>query len=390
MRGETSGWAAGEVVRLLSELGAPLAALHARGEAHGGLAEPVPWERDVSGRVTLRPTRCVAATADDDVRALAGAALGLLGRLPGECADVPADVVAVDPTGGPGPGDRGPAWSISDEPAWSAARQPGPEAVELTVPTVPTCAFDDVPRERLRHVLLLAADGTRRAPTVALLVEQALAVADPAPVRRADPAVLARAALVRSAGEAAGPPGARHRRHGPARGARVPVVAGAAALVVGLAALGVLAPGGADDVVPDRAAPYRTAALGARLESEVLLLTHARAAALTHGRLLPLLRVTEPGSPAAAADLALFTGRHGSPSGTAAAGRPSGQVPVEVRVEELAVLASDEDSSRVRLVAAVGTRGQETTARGVVLTLSAESGVWRVRDVAPAQGTGEG
>jgi hypothetical protein len=142
-----------------------------------------------------------------------------------------------------------------------------------------------------------------------------------------------------------------------------------------------------------RGSPRVPAALGALapLESDVVALTHARAAALAAGDLLGLLRVTVPGSPAALADLDRFADRpaaQGRAPGSAPSDAPEGAEagPVGLRVERVSVLEPDDDGHRVLLVAAVGPVGtlDAVPARGVVLSLAGDAGAWRVRDVTGA------
>jgi hypothetical protein len=233
-------------------------------------------------------------------------------------------------------------------------------------------------------------------------VTQALAVADPVPVRGADAAVLARDALVRSAGVTAPPDRGRHRRGGRARGVAAPSVAGAVVLGAGLAALVLLGrDGAAADAVPQGApggmhvlapglvgdpVPPRVTDPDARLEGEVVMLTRARAAALARGDLLRLLGVTVPGSPAALADLTQIIRRLdlGGAVGTPVRVPASG-AGVDVRVDHVRALPAD-DGARVLLVAAVGAGDEPAEARGVVLTLSTVAGTWRVTDVEAADG----
>lgn len=429
-------WAAGEVVRLVVDVGDALGRVHARGDAHGGLGGVGAWTVALDGRALLGPVPSDArSSAADDVRMLARRALTLLGRLPQECTALPAAVEVPDVA----------AWSApepDDAPGLTARRRDAGSTGERLLPVVPGCVDGDVPRERLRHVLLLA--DREDAPPIGLLVAQALAVADPVPLRPRDPGVLARDALVRSAASLPGGPGPRHRRRGPARGALVPAACGTVVLGLGLAALGALGPltpdllsGPSSGVAgpPSRAtvpsadgaghgplggtvagegprsgladgeagprtqdpAPYREPGPGARLEAEVVVLTRARAAALAEGDLLRLLSVTVPGSPAALADLTRFAGLHAGagaedPGSTSRVPGDSQARPLEVRVEHVAALPADPQGHRVLLVAAVGQEGGTTAtpARGVVLSLTADAGTWRVREVAaaPAGATG--
>lgn len=392
-------WAAGEVVRLLVDIGTGLERLHGAGRAHGGLDRAGSWEVDPSGGVALGPGDGSGSPARD-VDALARTALRLLGRLPGECRALPV-----------GTHDPGAAPAHDDGPApWYAAHVDDDDATAGLVPRVPGCPDDDVPRERLRHVLLQVTARPGATP-VGLLVTRALAVADTVPVHRPDPGVLARDALVRGAGmpdPAAGR--ARHRRAGRARGPFAPVAAGAAVLGLGLTALLAVGEGaavlggpsaaGVDATTSAAGAPGVLTVVGSdeRLEGDVVVLTRTRAAALAGGDLLRLLRVTVPGSPAALADLHQYARLHAGAPG-AAPGPASGSVPpgepstgsggsgaggsVGVRVERVSVLPPDEDGARVLLVAAVGPGGQleATPARGVVLSVTDGAGTWQVREV---------
>lgn len=407
MTGETwdARWSAGEVVRLLVDVGATLERLHGAGQAHGRLAVPGSWRVDTAGGVVLTSDGDGTGSVADDVDALAGICLTLLGRLPGECTTVPPELALDVPEGSAAhAGDGRPRRSERSDEAANACG-----GDDTLVPRVACCPDDDVPRERLRHVLLLAAHRRGRT-TVGLLVAQALAVSDAVPVRRADPAVLARDALVRRAGAQA-PPGVRgrHRRRGPARGLLVPVAAGVAVLGIGLTTLlgrGLHADdaaGGPDAagsglaagaVVPGPAPVVREPAVLAdsgadvRLEGDVVVLTRMRAAALVDEDLLRLLRVTAPGSPAALADLAQFARLRAAASSSASvpgAGR-AGAGSVELRVEQVSTLEADEHGARVLLVAAVGPGdvAGPTSARGVVLSLTDRAGVWQVRDVTAA------
>lgn len=389
-------WAAGEVVRLLVDIGTALERLHGAGRAHGGLDRAGSWEVDPAGGVALAPGEGSGSPARD-VDALARTALGLLGRLPGECRALPV-----------GAHDAGAAPAHDDGPTpWYTGHADDDVATGGLVPRVPGCPDDDVPRERLRHVLLQVTARPGATP-VGLLVTRALAVADAVPVHRTDPGVLARDALVRGAGMPdPAADRARHRRPGRARGLLAPVAAGAAVLGLGLtvllavgggaAVLGRPSAAGVDATTGVAGAPGVLTAVGSdeRLEGDVVVLTRSRAAALAEGDLLRLLRVTVPGSPAALADLHQYARLHaaapGASSGEATTGSgPSGAgESVGVRVERVSVLPPDEDGARVLLVAAVGPGGQleATPARGVVLSVTDGAGTWQVREVTAAPPT---
>lgn len=413
--GETwdARWSAGEVVRLLVDVGSALERL---GRAHGRLAAPGSWTVDSAGGVVLASDGDGTGSAADDVDALARIGLTLLGRLPGECTTLPPGLdLHVPEQSAAHAGDGRPWHRLPGVDADEAADDGGADGT--LVPRMIRCPDDDVPRERLRHVLLLAAHRRGRT-TLRLLVHQALAVSDPVPVRRTDPAVLARDALVRRA-VAQAPPGGRgrHRRRGPARGLLVPVAAGVAVLGIGLTAFfgtGLRPagpPGGADDggapadtvrpgpaLVPGRPVVLADPGTDALLEGDVVVLTRMRAVALLEEDLLRLLRVTAPGSPAALADLAQFgrlrvAASSSAPEGGADRVRAGS---VDLRVEQVSTLESDEHGARVLLVAAVGPGdvAGPTSVRGVVLSLTDRAGVWQVRDVTagpsvtPASATG--
>lgn len=376
-------WAADRVVRLLVDAGRVLGDLHDRDLTHGRVADAAAWWVEPSGRRLLADVTGVPGAPEQDVRDLARAALTLLGRLPGECAQAPATATRH----GAGPAVRPPG----DDPPHAE------DDAALLVPGVPHCPSDDVPRERLRHVLLLAASGRTPGVPLSLLLGQALAVADPAPLPSPDAAVLARDALLRGAGAPTAARRARHRDRGPARGVLAPLLGGTAVLVVGLVALvglagrtappaegfGADADDGAVRAVTAVPAPYRHSGAAERLAGEVLVLTRARADALAGGDLLRLLSVTAPGSPAALADLGQFAALH-----PADRGRTAADGSVAVRVEDLRVLSIDGQEARVLLVAAVGHAADGGAARPVVLSLAGEPGAWRVTDVAAPDGGG--
>jgi hypothetical protein len=397
---EAAPWAAGEVVRLLVDVGTALERLHGAGRAHGGLGSAAAWEVGPTGGVVLVSAGDGSGSPARDVDQLAGTALGLLGRLPGECRTLAVGTSADHP-GPDAPRSPGPvAAPHADVRGWEGEDAADEVVSGGLVPRVPDCPDDDVPRERLRHVLLLATARPGATP-IGLLVTQALAVADPVPVHRPDPGTLVRDALVRGA---AAPPAsvgrARHRRRGPARGVLAAGGAGVAVLVLGLAVLaapfalgervggaGVTAGGAAPGLPPVlAAADPRT-----RLEGDVVLLTRSRAAALADGDLLRLLRVTVPGSPAALADLDRYARLHG-PAAVPAGDREPGSASatpgasVAIRTERVSVLAADEEGARVLLVAAVGPAESldVTPSRGVVLSVTDRAGTWRVQDVAAA------